>query len=86
MSEDKKEVTEALDLVVEACSQWRNLDEPLGTIIEALNKFMTEDGPLDYRRERPTGFIGPKEIVEYGLSLTEQRKEFEALPGNDNDR
>ena len=58
-------VTEALDLVVEACSQWRNLDEPLGTIIEALNKFMTEDGPLDYRRERPTGFMGPKEVEEY---------------------
>jgi hypothetical protein len=66
---DEEEVvnlTEALNLVVEACSQWRNLDEPLGTIIAALNKFMVDGADsLDYRRERPTGFMGPKEVEEY---------------------
>jgi hypothetical protein len=36
--DDPVHVLKALDLVVEACSQWRNLDEPLGAIIATLNK------------------------------------------------
>lgn len=36
--DDPVHVLKALDLVVEACSQWRNLQEPLGAIIATLNK------------------------------------------------
>ena len=35
---DPVNVLKALDLVVEACAQWRNLQEPLGAIIATLNK------------------------------------------------